>query len=129
MSLSQPPYFDIRVYAENTDMMGIVYHSNFLNFFERARTEMIRESGLSLSERAGYDCHFAISAAGLRFLYPARIDNLLKVTTNIAIKKTCSVLFDQSIHNQDNRLLCEAQIKVVCIDNQMKPRRLPEDLF
>jgi acyl-CoA thioester hydrolase len=122
-------YFDIRVYAENTDMMGIVYHSNFLNFFERARTEMIRESGLSLSARAAYDCHFAINAADLRYFYPARVDDLLKVTTKIASKKACSVLFDQSIHNQDNKLLCKAQIKVVCIDNEMKPRRLPEDIF
>ncbi|MBA3535143.1 MAG: YbgC/FadM family acyl-CoA thioesterase [Tatlockia sp.] len=121
--------FDIRVYAENTDMMGIVYHSNFLNFFERARTEMIRETGLSLSARAAYDCHFAIASADLHYFYPARVDDLLKVATRIVSKKACSVLFDQSIHNQDNILLCEAQIKVVCIDNKMKPRRLPEDIF
>lgn len=129
MNLKYPHYFNIRVYAEDTDMMGIVYHSNFLNFLERARTEMIRESGLSLIERAAYDCHFAIFSANVHYLYPARVDDLLKVSTSIVIKKTCSVLFDQSIQNQDNKRLCEAQIKVVCIDSKMKPRRLPEDLF
>ncbi|MBA2650651.1 MAG: YbgC/FadM family acyl-CoA thioesterase [Tatlockia sp.] len=122
-------FFDIRVYAENTDMMGIVYHSNYLCFFERARTEMIRESGLSLSARATYDYHFTITESDLRYLYPAYVDDLLKVTTNIASKKSCSLVFDQCIHNQHNTLLCKARIKVACIDNKMKPRRLPVDLF
>jgi acyl-CoA thioester hydrolase len=121
--------FYIRVYAEDTDMMGIVYHSNYLCFFERARTEMIRDSGLSLTMLATYDCQFAISEVQLRYHYPARVDDLLKLTTTIASKKTCSLLFDQTIHNQHNKRLCEAQIKVVCIDNKMKPRRLPAQLF
>jgi acyl-CoA thioester hydrolase len=122
-------YFDLRVYAEDTDMMGIVYHSNYLCFFERARTEMIRASGLSLTTLATYDCHFAISEANLNYRYPARMDDLLRVTTKIAYKKTCSLVFDQVIHNQDNKLLCQALIKVACIDGKMKPRRIPENLF
>ncbi len=122
-------YFDVRVYAENTDMMGIVYHSNYLCFFERARTEMIRDSGLSLTSLATYDCHFAISEVLLRYLYPARLDDLLRITTNLGHKKPCSIVFDQTMHNQHNELICNAQVKVVCVTNTMRPRRLPPDLF
>lgn len=129
MTIKDAFYFNIRVYAEDTDMMGIVYHSNYLRFFERARTEMIRNFGLSLSTLALYDCYFAITEAALKYRYPAYLDDLLKIETKISSKKSCSLLFDQTIHNQDNKLLCGAQIKVACIDRKKKPRRLPENLF
>lgn len=121
--------FDIRVYAENTDMMGIVYHSNYLCFFERARTEMIRNSGLSLTTLATYDCHFAINEVQLHYFYPARLDDLLRITTKITKKTPCAVVFEQVMHDENNKLICEAEIKVVCVNNEMKPRRLPEHLF
>ncbi|ARG97651.1 tol-pal system-associated acyl-CoA thioesterase [Legionella micdadei] len=122
-------HFNIRVYAEDTDMMGIVYHANYLCFFERARTEMIRNSGLSLTMLATYDCHFAINEVLLRYKNPAYLDDLLRITTKISNKKSCSLVFDQAMHNQDNKLICEAQIKAVCVNNEMRPKRLPEDLF
>src|SRR5207244_473052 len=106
----------------------IVYHSNYLCFFERARTEMIRSFGLSLTILATYDCHFAINEVLLRYRNPAYLDDLLRITTRISNKKTCSVVFDKAIHNQDNQLICEAQISRVC-RYEMKPRRLPGDLF
>ncbi|KTD23511.1 MULTISPECIES: YbgC/FadM family acyl-CoA thioesterase [Legionella] len=120
---------NFRVYAEHTDMMGIVYHANYLCFFERARTEMIRSSGLSLTMLAKYDCHFAINEVLLRYRYPAYLDDLLSVITKTSNIKSCSMVFDQVMHNQDNKLICEAQISVVCVNNKMKPRRLPENLF
>ena len=119
----------IRVYAEDTDMMGIVYHSNYLCFFERARTEMIRQTGLSLIMLATYDCHFAITEVQLRYIYPAYLDDLITVTSRLTHKSSCSLTFEQVIHNQETKLLCEAQIKVVCVNNEKKPRRLPEQLF
>ncbi|CEK10607.1 tol-pal system-associated acyl-CoA thioesterase [Legionella hackeliae] len=121
--------FDIRVYAEDTDMMGIVYHANYLRFFERARTEMIRASGLSLSALATYDCHFAINEVKLRYVAPARLDDWLTVVSKIDTKTSCSLVFEQNIYNQDNKLLCQGLIKVVCIDGRMKPKRIPENLF
>lgn len=121
--------FDIRVYAEDTDMMGIVFHSNYLCFFERARTEMFRNSGLSLTTLATYDCHFAINDVKLHYLYPARLDDLLTIISRVDAKTTCSLTFEQSIYNQDNKLLCEATVKIVCVDSLLKPRRIPQDLL
>lgn len=121
--------FSIRVYAEDTDMMGIVYHANYLAFYERARTEIIRKSGLSLTTLAAYDCHFVITEVKLRYLHPAFLDDLLEVSSQLIHRKSCSVVFDQKIYNQHNKLLSEAEIKVVCVGKEKKPRRLPEDLF
>lgn len=129
MDSMETHHFDIRVYAENTDMMGIVYHSNYLCFFERARTEMIRKSGLSLTTLATYDCHFAINEVQLRYFYPARLDDLLQIRTKIGKKTPCTIIFEQAIYDETNKLICEAEIKVVCVNNEMKPRRLPEHLF
>ncbi|HHF7344044.1 TPA: YbgC/FadM family acyl-CoA thioesterase [Legionella feeleii] len=121
--------FDIRVYAEDTDLMGIVYHANYLCFFERARTEMIRKSGLSLTTLAKYDCHFAINEVQLHYLNPARLDDLLTIISKIDSKTACSALFKQLMYNQHKKLLCEAMVKVVCVNGHLKPRRLPDDLF
>ncbi|KTD20287.1 acyl-CoA thioesterase [Legionella lansingensis] len=129
MSFHDVDYFELKVYAEDTDFMGIVYHANYLRFFERARTEMIRKSGLSLTTLAQYDCHFAINDVRLRYFFPARLEDQLMVASKVTNKKTCSLVFDQRLYNQDNTLLCEGLIKVVCLDETMKPRRIPENLF
>lgn len=121
--------FSCRVYAEDTDMMGIVYHANYLRFFERARTEMIRESDLSLTTLAEYDCHFVISKVTLDYHYPAKLDDLLSVTSTITTKKRCSLAFYQNLFNQDGKLLCDASVEVACINAQMKPKRIPKNLF
>lgn len=121
--------FKVRVYIEDTDLMSIVNHPNYLCFFERARTEMIRESGLSLTTLAAYHCHFAITEVNLRYIHPARLDDLLTISTEIESRKPCSRVFRQVMHNQDNQLLCEALIKLACADEKMKPRRLPENIL
>lgn len=117
-----------RVYAEDTDLMGIVYHANFLCFFERARTEMLREKNWSLTQMASeYDRHFIISDVKMQFLHPARLDDLLLVSTDIMKRGSCSILFEQNLRNQHNMLLCEAQVKIVCVDSAMKIQRIPPD--
>ena len=115
-----------RVYAEDTDFMGIVYHSNYLCFFERARTDFLREIGLPLSLLATYDCHFAIHTAQLRYLNPARLEDLLVITTKIGSISPCSLVFDQNMQKQDNTMLCQLKIKIACVNQSLKPKRLPE---
>lgn len=118
-----------RVYAEDTDFMGIVYHSNYLRFFERARTDFLREIGLPLSLLATYDCHFAIQTVQLRYLNPAKLEDILKITTKIGSISPCSLVFDQSMQKQDNTQLCQVEIKIVCVNQSLKPKRLPKEFF
>lgn len=122
-------YHSVRVYAEDTDMTGIVYHSNYLCFFERARSELLRKHGLQLSNLSQYDCHFAIKEAQLRYLKPARLDDLLSIETKIEKAGACVLLFKQNLFNEDGQKLCEAEVQVVSVDKNLKPKRLPVFLF
>lgn len=121
--------FTYRVYVEDTDQMGIVYHANYLKFFERARTELLRENGLSLTTMAIYGTHFAIHDIHIGYLFPARLDDVLTIKTIYERKKTCSLLFKQLMYSQLNQVLSEATIQVVCVDNNLKPKRLTEQWF
>ena len=117
-----------RVYFEDTDLMGIMYHANYLRFFERSRTEMLRELGCLLTDFAAKNYHFAIHKVQMNYIYPARLDDRLFIFSHLVQKTLCSIVFEQSMRNQDNRTLCKAIISVVCVDNLMKPRRLPSVL-
>lgn len=114
-----------RVYAADTDMMGIVYHANYLNFFERARTDMLRGQGISLISLGQQGVHFAIHDIAIRYHYPARLDDLLKIKTDITHVKACTLVFDQKMFNDAGECLSEATIRVVCVDDKLNPRRLP----
>ncbi|TAN70399.1 MAG: YbgC/FadM family acyl-CoA thioesterase, partial [Magnetospirillum sp.] len=97
--MSRTHVFPIRVYYEDTDAGGIVYHSNYLNFAERARTELVREMGISqrvmLEEGGG--TAFAVRSATLDFLRPAKLDDLLRVETEVTAVGGASVELRQII--------------------------------
>ncbi|WP_267885274.1 tol-pal system-associated acyl-CoA thioesterase [Legionella adelaidensis] len=118
-----------RVYVEDTDLMGIVYHSNYLYFFERARTEMFRNAGLSLTMMAKHGTHFAIHEVQLKYHAPARLDDLLTIKTSCENIRASTLVFNQFIHNESGNLLCEAIVRVVCVNNELKPKRLPKEFI
>lgn len=129
MSIKSILTSNYRVYAEDTDFMGIVYHANYLRFFERARTDFLREIGLPLTKLATTDHHFAIHTIQLRYLHPARLEDLLVVTTKIDSVGACSMVFHQTMQNQNDVLLCDVEIKVACVSQALKPKRLPSVFF
>jgi acyl-CoA thioester hydrolase len=118
-----------RVYFEDTDLMGIVYHARYLYFFERARTEMLRENGFSLTVMAQDNIHFAIREVTIRYHMPARLDDFLQIKTRVVNKTACTLEFKQMMYNQDNTLLSEATVITVCVDQALKPRRVPKMLL
>lgn len=115
----------LRIYAEDVDFMGIVYHANYLYYLERARTEQLRSNNWMLSDLIKLDILFAIKELTIKYILPAKLDDLLTITTQINDLKACSFVFDQTITNQHGTLICEAQVKVVCVNGNFKPRRLP----
>ncbi|KTC90218.1 tol-pal system-associated acyl-CoA thioesterase [Fluoribacter dumoffii] len=114
-----------RVYAEDVDYMGIVYHANYLRFFERARTEMLRKNDLILSDLLKQDTLFAIYDMHIQYKAPARLDDLLTIETQVQQLGSCSFLFQQGMHNQEKKLICNAKIQVVCVNSDLKPKRFP----
>lgn len=123
----------VRVYWEDTDAGGVVFYANYLKFFERARTEWLRTLGIgqqALREASG--AIFVVSDTALRYLAPARLDDLLTVTVQPVETGRVSMTLQQQAwrHNAGPAaplLLCEGRIRIGCVDAQtLRPRRFPE---
>lgn len=124
-----PHRHQIRVYWEDTDAGGIVYHSNYLNFAERARTEMVRAMGLKQSEMAsdGKGHVFAVRRAEIDFLKPARLDDLLQVETEVTALGGASMELSQTIRRLDDGadLAClHIKLAFITLDDG-RPARIP----
>ncbi len=117
----------VRVYYEDTDFSGFVYHAAYLRFMERGRTEMLRELGLlqrdlALSEPAAA-LFFVVRAMQVDFRRPAHMDDLLSVETSLDAIGGASFAMRQEVRRGDE-LLCAARVTVALVSNG-KPHRLP----
>lgn len=122
--------WQVRVYYEDTDAGGVVYHSNYLNYMERARTEWLRAAGYSqqvLTEQAGVS--FVVSSLKVDYRIPARFDELLEIRSEITGISGTRLFFHQTITNNEGVLKCRGDIDIVCIDARtFKPRRIPDEI-
>lgn len=120
---------DIRVYYEDTDATGVVYHANYLRYFERARTEWLDSRGLGHREMAErHGVAFTLADLSIHFRRPARLDDRLAVTAAIAERTPVRVVFEQEI-TRDGRSLIQGQFTVACVKvADFRPCRLPEAL-
>jgi acyl-CoA thioester hydrolase len=120
---------DVRIYYEDTDAGGVVYHANYLCYMERARTEFLRERGMSVREMHDLGIIFPVVAMELNYRAPARLDDLLEVQTSIvAVKNSSFVAGQLVIRKEDGKLLVDAKVTLACVGNEMKARRLPPEL-
>lgn len=120
--------FALRVYYEDTDLAGIVYHANYLKFIERARSEMVRAAGISqraMKEAGGIV--FAVRRMAVEFLAPARIEDALQVHTRIGRLSGARLDLEQEVRRGDI-LLFSARVQVVCLDAQGRATRIPADI-
>jgi acyl-CoA thioester hydrolase len=121
---------EIRIYYEDTDAGGVVYHANYLRYFERARTEYLRERGLSVGELAAKGAIFPVVRLEVDYRAPARHDDLLRIETCVLeVGKTSFTVGQQAVRVIDGKLLVEAKVTLVCVNPQMKAKRLPEELL
>lgn len=119
----------MRVYYEDTDAGGVVYHSNYLNFMERARTEWLRHMGFEQTYlRDVLNIVFVVHSMLIAFKKPAKFNDLLTITSDLAKTGRGSFEFFQKIAiNQ--QILVEAQVKVACVDAMsFKPVGIPEQI-
>ncbi len=117
----------VRVYYEDTDMAGVVYHANYLKYMERARTELLRQLGFDQSAVADQDgAIFTVRHMELDFIRPARMDEALEVVTSVKRMRPVSIEFEQVIRNDKDDVVCRGHALCVCIDRvRFKPRRIP----
>jgi acyl-CoA thioester hydrolase len=120
----------VRVYYEDTDAGGVVYHTGYIRYFERARTEWLRSLGYSqkqLAEEAGV--LFTVVELAVRYLKPARLDDMLEVLAQVGERGHASLSFVQEIRNASGELLADGQVRIACVDQRnFRPRRLPPAL-
>jgi acyl-CoA thioester hydrolase len=123
--------FAVRVYFEDTDLSGVVYHANYLRWFERARTETLRLIGIE--QRAAHDAGegaYAIADLAIRYLVPARLDDAVIIETRAEELRAASCRMLQRALRVDlgglETLLAEARMRVGFVGPDGRPRRQPE---
>ena len=151
-SSTQPVYAtQYRIYLEDTDAGGIVYHANHLKLFERCRRDWLRALGMTSyfyqahsaeaashvthhSDSSKADIQFVVSQANIRYLRPILLDSEVTVVIETADCKSASLQLEQRIYDNHQQLLSQAQISIVCVatskdekgQNQVRPTRLPK---
>lgn len=120
--------FNIRIYYEDTDFGGIVYYANYLKFAERGRTEYLRNLGIIQTELfQKQEIYFVVRKCEINFISPAKLDDLILVETSITKISKASIVMNQEII-LENRKLCDLQVKIACVDKNMKPVAIPADI-
>jgi acyl-CoA thioester hydrolase len=127
---TSPFEWPVTVYYEDTDAGGVVYHSNYLKYFERARTELLRSIGVSQNRLLEQETGFVVRHMDIDWLQGATLDEQLTVLTHISDLKRASLTFCQEIVNVDGKILCKASVKVACVNiNKMKPQAIPSSII
>lgn len=121
---------EIRVYYEDTDAGGVVYHSNYLKYFERGRTEYLRDRGFSVGELAANGFVFPVVRLEIDYRAPALHDDLIRIETVVLeIGKSSLTFSQQALRAIDGKLLADGKVKLACVGPGMKVKRLPEDVI
>lgn len=124
--------FPIRIYYEDTDAGGLVYHANYIKFMERARTEWLRSIGCNQNHLALQEqTVFVIHSIDLKYLKPARFDDLLQVTVEMTEHSRLSMVFSQNIYRENidglQEHLITSTVKIVSVNSQsFKPKGIPK---
>ncbi len=120
---------EIRVYYEDTDAGGVVYYANYLKYFERGRTEYFRQRGLEVASYAAAGILFVVAHAEIDYRLAARYNDLLDMETEIVDFSRASLTFSHRIrrHGAD-QVIVEGWVRLVCVDERFKPKRLPEEI-
>jgi len=133
--MSEPPltpfHWPVRVYWEDTDAGGVVYHAGYLRFMERARSEWMRALGVDqMAFKQATGLAFMVRDMQVDFLRPALLDDELSVTVEVKAWRSASILFTQTITRADGSCLIRASVRVACVDlARMRPAQIPSDLI
>lgn len=119
--------FNLRVSYRDTDQMGTVYYANYLVFFERGRSEFMREAGFTYRQMEELGLFFPVMHAECNYFSPAKYDDLLTIETSISELKNASVVFAYKIKCAD-KLIADGKTKHPLVNRAFKPIRIPQDL-
>ena len=119
----------IRVRYEETDQMGVVYHGNYLNYFEVGRTELMRHLGFPYAEMEARGVLLTVVEARCRYKASARYDDVLRIETEGECLSGLRVRFQyRVVRDADDVLVADGWTDLACLDREYRPRRMPEDV-
>lgn len=119
----------VRVYYEDTDAGGVVYHASYIAFYERARTEMLRQHHFNQQTLLEQQIAFAVRRISVDYLAAARLDDLLEIQSEVTSMTRATMTFTQRIVNTEGKVLNEAEVLIACINpHLMKPIALPKSI-
>ena len=120
--------FNLKVFVEDTDFQGFVYHANYLKYFERARSQFLIDNQISQLNADGF---FVIKNININYSFPARLEENLLVKTDVQLKTKARMIFNQTIENiNTKKICCEATIEVCFLDKiSNKPKAFNKGLL
>ena len=119
----------IRVRYSETDQMSVVYHGNYMPYFEMGRVEALRKLGIPYSEWEAQGILLPVVSLSTRFLLPLRYDEVVTMKTTFTELTRATLFFDYELYNESKQLTTTAQVTLVCLDaNRKKPRSVPDSL-
>lgn len=120
----------LRVRYGETDQMGIVHHSEYINYLEIARIEYLRTRGMSYQELEDKGYGLPVVSIDINYKKPAKYDDELNLHTSLIEKGRCKLVFQTTIKNSEDLLVCSAKVTLVCVKLDLfKPTALPEFLL
>lgn len=120
----------VRVYIEDTDAGGIVFHAKYLHYMERARTEWVRSCGVGLRAGLADNISYVVQRLSIHYSVPAKLDDELLVTAEpVAFGRVWMNFRQRVIRASDRQLLCDGEVRVACVAlSSGRPRRLPDNM-
>lgn len=114
----------LRLYHQDTDLLGMVHHANHVKFMERARTEWLLEHGVEQAELLNKGIYFVVHSINIKYLKPIRFHDKVEVLTEMKRKGRVSIEFLQTLRSPQNKeiIYCVAEIKLACLDNNSRPQ-------
>ena len=128
--MRHPFRIQVRVYYQDTDAGGVVFHAQYLAFMERARTELLNAAGIDLAQLAEKRrVMFFVHELAVRYHRPARLNELVSVSAEVVKMGRASLVFRQRVERA-GELLVEAEVTLAVVDSErMRPARMPEELM
>ncbi|HMK42782.1 MAG TPA: YbgC/FadM family acyl-CoA thioesterase [Dissulfurispiraceae bacterium] len=116
--------YKTRIYYDDTDAGGVVYYGRYLSLLERARTEFLEASGISVAAFHMSGLFFVITHVDIHYRRPARLGEIVSITSEVTSMRSASLIVKNRIE-RDGALLVEADVTIACVDGNGRPQRLP----
>jgi tol-pal system-associated acyl-CoA thioesterase len=123
--------FFLKIYIEDTDFQGFVYHANYIKFFERARSDFLSNNNISQEQHRNDGFVFVVKKIEIDYLTTSKLGDTLIVQSSVYKKSNARMIFNQKIINQiDNKIICEGDVEICFINiYTKKPKPFPDDLL